>query len=163
MFTSEEMNKRLSDFGIIIKYMTFLQDHGFTEFGKGQLIGKMELLKEGFSDSTTNHLEQQFESQVSRCQIDSSPYHDGNEQVVKEFTTPAIEVLPYLENSNNKRRNFEDGEKNPTGSKAAQRIDVHDAIDQSRRKKYIAENNKWNFKNEDESSWITRIRKLADV
>ena len=137
--------------------MPFLQDHGFTEFGKGQLIGKMELLKEEFSDSTTNHLEQQFESQASRCQI------DGNEQVVKEFTTPAIEVLPYLENSNNKRRNFEDGEKNPTGSKAAQRIDVHDAIDQSRRKKYIAENNKWNFKNEDESSWITRIRKLADV
>src|ERR687897_226304 len=113
MFTSEEMNKRLSDFGIIIKYMPFLQDHGFTEFGKGQLIGKMELLKEGFSDSTTNHLE--------------------------------------------------DGEKNPTGSKAAQRIDVHDAIDQSRRKKYIAENNKWNFKNEDEYPWITRIRKLADV
>jgi len=131
------MDKRLSDFGIIIKYMPFLQDHGFTEFGKGQLIGKME--------------------------FDSSPYHDGNEQVVKEFTTPAIEVLPYLQNSNNKTRNFDDGEKNPTGSKAAQRIDVHDAIDQSRRKKYIAENNKWNFKNEDESSWITRIRKLADM
>lgn len=162
MFTSEEMNKRLSDFGIIIKYMPFLQDHGFTEFGKGQLIGKMELLKEGFSDSTPNHLEQQFESQVSHCQIDSSPYHHGNEQVMKEFTTPAIEVFPYLENSNNKRRNFDDGEKNPTGSKAAQRIDAHDAIDQSRRKKYIAENNRWNIKNEDESSWITRIRKLAD-
>ena len=162
MFTADEKNKRLSDFGIIIKYMPFLQDHGFSEFGKGQLIGKMELLKEGFSDSTTNHLERQYESHLSQYKIDSSPDHDGNEQVVNEFGTPAIEMLPHLESLNNKRRNF-DGEKNPASSKSPQRIGVHDTIDESRRKRYPNESNKWNFKNDDETSWITRIRKLADM
>jgi hypothetical protein len=162
MFTTEEKNKRLSDLGIIIKYMPFLQDHGFSEFGKGQLIGKMELLKEGFSDSTTNHLEQQFESHLGPYKIDSSPDPDGNEQVVNEFGTHVIEMLPHLETLNNKRRNL-DGEKNPTSSKVPQRIGVHDTIDENRRKRYPNESNKWNFKNEDESSWITRIRKLADM
>ena len=44
-----------------------------------------------------------------------------------------------------------------------ERNDVQNALDQSRLRNYLPENNKWNFKNDDESSWITRIRKLADM
>jgi hypothetical protein len=163
MFTSDETNKRLSDFSIIIKYMPFLQEHGFSEFGKGQLIGKMDLLKESFSDSTSNYLEQQAESQDTQCQIDYSPYHDGNEHVVKEFVTPAIDLLPRMENSKNKRRNFDVGEKNFAASKVPQRIDVSDDVNQGKRIRDSTENIKWNYKNEDESSWITRIKKLAEM
>jgi hypothetical protein len=156
VFTSEEVSRKLADFGIIMKYMPFLQEHGFSEFGKGQLTGKMELLKEGFSDSTTNHSEQQLDRiSAGRVHLSSRDYEG---QVVITSSTPSIGASPHLEDSNNKRQNFNDGEKNPMGSKTAERTDV-----QSKGRKYLLENNRWNFKNDDESSWVTRIRKLADM
>lgn len=163
VFKSEEVSRRLADFGILIKYMPFLQEHGFSEFGKGQLTGKMELLKEGFSDSTSNQSEQQFDSRISFSQIDPSSFHDYEEQVVKMSSSQSIEASPNLEDLKNKTRNSSDGEKNPMGRKTAERTDVNSALDQSRGRKYLPENNRWNFKNDDESSWITRIRKLADM
>lgn len=163
VFTSEEVSRRIADFGILMKYMPFLQEHGFSEFGKGQLTGKMELLKEGFSDSTTNRSERQFDSRISSSQAVSNAFHDYEEQVVKTFSNPPIETSPHFEDSNNHRRNLSDGVENPMGSKTADRTDVHDALNQSRGRKYLSENNRWNFKNDDESSWMTRIRKLADI
>jgi len=162
VFTSEEVSRKVADLGIIMKYMPFLQEHGFSEFGKGQLAGKMELLKEGFSDITTNHSEQQLD-RISISRVHPSSSHGYEEQVVITSSTPSIGTSPHLEDLNNKRQNFNDGEKNPMGGKTAERTDVHDALDQSRGRKYLLENNRWNFKNDDESSWITRIRKLADM
>lgn len=163
IFKSEEVSRRLADFGIIMKYMPFLQEHGFSEFGKGQLAGKMELLKEGFSDYTTNHSGQRLDSRISISQADPGSYHDYEEQVVQISRNPSIDVSPNLEDSKNKRRNFDDGEKNAVGIRTAERNDAQNAPDQNRLRNYLPENNKWNFKNDDESSWITRIRKLADM
>ena len=119
IFKSEEVGRRLADFGIIMKYMPFLQEHGFSEFGKGQLAGKMELLKEGFSDCSTNHSEQRIDSRISNSQADPSSFHDYEEQVVQISRNPSIDVSPNLEGSKNKRRNFDDGEKNPVGIRTA--------------------------------------------
>ncbi|MGA7367688.1 MAG: hypothetical protein WBX01_01045 [Nitrososphaeraceae archaeon] len=155
VFASEEASRRLADFGIIMKYMRFLQEHGFSEFGKGQLTGKMELLKEGFSDSTTNHSEQQFDSRISTSQVDPSSYHD-----VKLSRTIPIEANS--EGSKFNRRKIDsDEEISPVGSKTFE--NGHKPLDQGRGRKYLPENNRWNIKNDDESSWISRIRKLADV
>jgi len=136
--------------------MRFLQEHGFSEFGKGQLTGKMELLKEGFSDSTTNHLEQQFDSRISTIQVDPSSFHD-----VKLSRTTPIEANS--EDSKFNRRKIDNEEISPVGSKTFERQDGHNTLDQGRGRKYLTENNRWNIKNDDESSWISRIRKLADV
>ena len=163
IFKSEEVSRRLADFGIIMKYMPFLQEHGFSEFGKGQLAGKMELLKEGFSDSSTNHLEQRLDSRISISQADASSFHNYEEQVVQNSRNPSIDVPPNLDDLKNKRQNFDDGEQKPVGIKTAERNDVQNTLNQSRLRNYLPENNKWNFKNDDESSWITRIRKLADM
>jgi hypothetical protein len=163
IFKSEEVSRRLADFGIITKYMPFLQEHGFSEFGKGQLAGKMELLKEGFSDSSTNHLEQRLDSRISISQADASSFHNYEEQVVQNSRNPSIDVPPNLDDLKNKRQNFDDGEQKPVGIKTAERNDVQNTLNQSRLRNYLPENNKWNFKNDDESSWITRIRKLADM
>lgn len=161
VFTSEEVSRKLADFGIILKYMPFLQEHGFSEFGKGQLTGKMELLKEGLSVSTTNRSAQQFESSMPNSHVYPSSYHDYEAQDVRISSATSIE--PDFEHSMSKRRNFTEGEIGPGGSKASKRAEGSSTLDQSRGKNYLSENNRWNFKNDDESSWITRIRKLADM
>jgi hypothetical protein len=163
ILTSEEVSRKLADFSIMMKYMPFLQEHGFSEFGKGQLSGKVELLKECFSDSSMNHLEQRFDSRVSFSQVDQDSFHDYDEEVVQISRNPSVDTTPNLEDAKNKRRNFNDGENNPVGIRTAERTDVHNALDQSSGRNYLTENGKWNFKNDDESSWITRIKKLADM
>ena len=163
LFKSEEVNKKLVDFDIIMKYMPFLQEHGFSEFGKGQLAGKMELLKEGFPDPTMNRSEQSFSHQISISQADPSTFQDNEDQVVQVPRKPAVIASPNLEDSMKMRRDFADGDKNRMGIKTAERTDLHNTLGQSRGRSFLPENNKWNFKNEDESSWITRIRKLADM
>jgi hypothetical protein len=163
VFASEEVSRKLADFGIILKYMPFLQEHGFSEFGKGQLTGKMELLKEGLSDSTTNHSGQQFDSCMPNSHVYPSSFHDYEAQDVRMSSATSIETSPNLEHSMSKRRNITEGEKGPGGSKASERAEGFSPLDQNRGKNYLSENNRWNFKNDDESSWITRIRKLADM
>jgi hypothetical protein len=161
-FTSEEASKRLVDFSIMMKYMPFLQEHGFSEFGKGQLSGKMELLKESFSDSHANRLGPQFDVPTNFNQIDATPTPDYEESRVKASDLFSIEGSSNLGESVNKMLNSTGGDKNSMG-KTAEKTEVHNAFDHSGRGRYLPENNRWNVKNDDDSSWITRIRKLADM
>jgi hypothetical protein len=161
-FTSEEVSKRLVDFSIMMKYMPFLQEHGFSEFGKGQLTGKMELLKESFSDSAANRLTPQFDVRASFNQVDATLNPDYEELRVKTADSFSIEGSSNLGESVNKMLSSTGGDKNSMG-KTAERDEIHNAFDHSGRGKYLPENNRWNVKNEDDSSWITRIRKLADM
>ncbi|HZD33597.1 MAG TPA: hypothetical protein VE130_00200 [Nitrososphaeraceae archaeon] len=154
-FTSQEISKRLSDFDILMRYMPFLQEHGFSEFGKGQLTGKIELLKEGLSDSALNHSDQQPNSRISSSQLDPR-HHEYEEQSVNISRTLSINPPTTLDDSKSKRLDFNYGE-------GAVEHHTRNAMDQSKGRKYLTENNKWNFKADDDSSWITRIRKLADV
>jgi hypothetical protein len=162
-FTSQEVSRKLADFGIIVKYIPFLQDHGFSEFGKGQLIGKMELLKEGLSHSETNRLGQQCDSRISISEVDPDSIHDYEDLSVSTSGSSSIEPPPNLEGPNNKKRNSNDGDRNSMGIKITERREVNSAFNHNREGKYMPENNRWDFKNEDEASWITRIRKLADI
>jgi hypothetical protein len=161
-FTSEEVSKRLVDFSIMMKYMPFLQEHGFSEFGKGQLTGKMELLKESFSDSPANRLGPQFDVRTSFNQIDATPTPDYKELRVKASDSFSIEGSSNLGESVNKMLSSTGDDKNSMG-KTAEKNEIHNAFDHNGRGKYLLENNRWNVKNDDDSSWITRIRKLADM
>ena len=104
-FTSEEVSKRLVDFSIMMKYMPFLQEHGFSEFGKGQLSGKMELLKESFSDSHANRIGPQFDVPANFNQIDATPTPDYEELRVKASDLFSIEGSSNLGESVNKMLN----------------------------------------------------------
>jgi hypothetical protein len=161
-FTSEEVSKRLVDFSIMMKYMPFLQEHGFSEFGKGQLTGKMELLKESFSDSPANRLGPQFDVPTNFNQIDATPTPDYEELRVKASDLFSIEGSSNLGESVSKMLSSTGGDKNSMG-KTAKKTEIHNAFDHSGRGRYLPENNRWNVKNDDDSSWITRIRKLADM
>ena len=50
ILSTEEARRRFSEFRTLFRYMSFLQEHGFSEYGKGQLTGKMELLQDYFSN-----------------------------------------------------------------------------------------------------------------
>ena len=60
----EEAKTRLADYNILLKYMLFLQKNGFSDCGKGQIIGQVSLLKESLKEE-----EQQGNKQ---CSIDKS-------------------------------------------------------------------------------------------
>lgn len=162
-FTSQEVSRKLADFGIIVKYIPFLQDHGFSEFGKGQLIGKMELLKEGLPHPETNRLGEQCDSQISFSQVDPNSIHDYEDLSVSTSGSSSIEPPPNLESRNNKKRISNDGDRNSMGINVTERSEANSVLNRNREGKYIPENNRWDFKNDDEASWITRIRKLADI
>jgi hypothetical protein len=54
IFSTEEAKAKLSECNVLIKYMNFLQANGFTDCGKGQILGQVSLIKEclGYSITT---------------------------------------------------------------------------------------------------------------
>ena len=41
MISAEEAKIKLSEWNVLIKYMNFLQANGFTDCGKGQILGQV--------------------------------------------------------------------------------------------------------------------------
>src|SRR5919202_5949371 len=58
LMSIEEARSRLQEYNILLKYMDFLQSNGFTDYGKGQIIGQtsflQEYIKEGRKEGATH-------------------------------------------------------------------------------------------------------------
>src|SRR5215208_4294117 len=54
ILSKENAKARLEEFRILLKYMPFLQKNGFSDCGRGQIMGQMSLIQEFLSDSQTN-------------------------------------------------------------------------------------------------------------
>jgi hypothetical protein len=46
MITLELAKTKLSELNVLIRYLSFLQNNGFSDLGKGKLLGQVQLLKE---------------------------------------------------------------------------------------------------------------------
>jgi hypothetical protein len=46
LISEDEARTKLADCNIILKYMPFLQNNGFSDCGKGQILGQASLLQE---------------------------------------------------------------------------------------------------------------------
>jgi|SRR5919199_4023063 hypothetical protein len=46
MISIEKAREKLADYNVLLKHMSFLQSNGFSDCGKGQIIGQVELLQE---------------------------------------------------------------------------------------------------------------------
>ena len=46
MFSIQKAKEKLADCNILLKYMSFLQNNGFSDYGKGQIMGQIALLRE---------------------------------------------------------------------------------------------------------------------
>lgn len=55
IISTEEAKEKLSECNVLIKYMNFLQANGFTDCGKGQILGQVSLIKECLGYSITSN------------------------------------------------------------------------------------------------------------
>ena len=43
MFSMQKAKEKLADCNVLLKYMAFLQNNGFSDYGKGQIMEKVKL------------------------------------------------------------------------------------------------------------------------
>jgi hypothetical protein len=66
LISEDEARAKLADYNILLKYMVFLQNNGFSDCGKGQILGQASLLQEYLKkegQNLTRSLEKEKEQQ----------------------------------------------------------------------------------------------------
>jgi hypothetical protein len=72
LISIEEAKTRLDDCNVLLKYMVFLQKNGFSDCGKGQIIGQASLLQE--------YLKEEEQQGNKQCSIDKSSQQQKDQQ-----------------------------------------------------------------------------------
>jgi hypothetical protein len=54
MITLELAKTKLNELNVLIRYLSFLQNNGFSDLGKGKILGQMQLLKELINEGGEN-------------------------------------------------------------------------------------------------------------
>jgi len=58
----EKIKEKLDDYNVLLKHMDFLQNNGFSDFGRGHIIGQIELLEEYLSETRESQGEEEEEA-----------------------------------------------------------------------------------------------------
>jgi hypothetical protein len=61
LISTEEAKAKLLDCKILLKYMTFLQNNGFSDCGKGQIMGQAALLEEYLKEEEQKQYKRTFD------------------------------------------------------------------------------------------------------
>jgi hypothetical protein len=54
MITLELAKTKLSELNVLIRYLSFLQNNGFSDLGKGKILGQAQLLRELINEDGEN-------------------------------------------------------------------------------------------------------------
>jgi hypothetical protein len=83
MFSIQKAKEKQADCNVLLKYMAFLQNNGFSDYGKGQIMGQLSLLKEYLEDGVEQK-ERDKEESKENILADNKMYKDkrGVEQQV---------------------------------------------------------------------------------
>jgi hypothetical protein len=83
MFSIQKAKEKLADCNVLLKYMTFLQNNGLSDYGKGQIMGQVALLKEYLEDGVEQK-EREKEESKDNILTDNKMYKDkkGVEQQI---------------------------------------------------------------------------------
>ena len=84
---------RLDEYRILLKYMPFLQKNGFSDCGRGQIMGQMSLLQEFLSQTQSNE-------EVLNLQYNESNISNNN---TTESISDPPEYYPSVHNELNKQ------------------------------------------------------------
>ena len=76
MFSTQKAKEKLADCNVLIKYMTFLQNNGFSDYGKGQVMGQIGLLREYLEDGVEQNERDKEESKDNNIFVDNKMYKD---------------------------------------------------------------------------------------
>jgi hypothetical protein len=166
ILSKENAKARLEEFRILLKYMSFLQKNGFSDCGRGQIMGQMSLIQEFLSENQTSDeiLDLQYKDPV----ITNVPNINNTSHSISD--TPQY----YTTASNETDKQFTDSSKDNT-------FDLDSIIlenDTSSESDSKLQNSRWlrpfknddpikkklfeNFeKNEITQSWKEKIRKMT--
>ena len=72
MTLMDEIKTKLAECNILLKYMTFLQNNGLSDCGKGQIIGQASLLQE--------YIKKEQENENSNSNLSQKFYKDMDQQ-----------------------------------------------------------------------------------
>ena len=82
---------RLDEYRILLKYMPFLQKNGFSDCGRGQIMGQMSLLQEFLSQTQSNE------------EVLNLQYNESNISNTTESISDPAEYYPSVHNELNKQ------------------------------------------------------------
>src|SRR5215217_1012398 len=167
ILSNENAKTRLDEFRILLKYMPFLQKNGFSDCGRGQIMGQMSLLQEFLSENQTN--EEIFNLQYKESIIPNIPNNNNN-------TSESISATSqyYASTNNETNKHITDGSKDNSFDLDSIILE-NDTPDEGDNK---LQNSRWlrPFKNEDPvkkklfdnfekneitQSWKEKIRKMT--
>ena len=105
VLSNENAKARLEEFRILLKYMPFLQKNGFSDCGRGQIMGQMSILQEFLSETQTSE------------EILNLQYKDSIMPSVSNInnnTSDSISDTPqyYASTNNETNKQINDGSKN---------------------------------------------------
>lgn len=96
MITLELAKTKLNELNVLIRYLSFLQNNGFSDLGKGKILGQVQLLKELISEGgERTEYNEEITQETSSASTDEEGANTNNYNTV----TPTLigdEVEKYL-------------------------------------------------------------------
>jgi hypothetical protein len=94
MISIQEARDKLADYNVLLKHISFLQSNGFSDFGRGQIIGQIALLRE--------YLVEEFEDvQKQDKRIVKGTIDRQEDEMVADITYEAGRISISQENTSN--------------------------------------------------------------
>lgn len=96
MITLELAKTKLGELNVLIRYLSFLQNNGFSDLGKGKILGQIQLLKELISEGG-ERLE--YNQEITQETGPTSAREGGENSNSYDTVTPTLigdEVEKYL-------------------------------------------------------------------
>lgn len=76
MFSMQKAKEKLADCNVLLKYMGFLQNNGFSDYGKGQIMGQIALLREYLEDGVEEKEREKEQSKDNIVFSENKTYKD---------------------------------------------------------------------------------------
>ncbi|MGB9168088.1 MAG: hypothetical protein WCB31_04085 [Nitrososphaeraceae archaeon] len=166
ILSKENTKLRLEEFRILLKYMPFLQKNGFSDCGRGQIMGQMFLLQEFLNDNQTNN-------EVVNIQQENSVLNDSLQDNTSNTASPPPQYYETAQPMESKSSNIEP--KNKTFDLDSLILEDEDTTDEENKL-----GSRWlrPFKNDDNGkkkpldyfekneitqSWKEKIRKMTQT
>ena len=166
ILSKENAKARLEEFRILLKYMPFLQKNGFSDCGRGQIMGQMSLIQEFLSENQTSDevLDLQYKDPV----ITNVPNINNTSHSISDtpqyYTTASNETDKQITDSS-KDNTFDLGSiilENDTSSESDSKLQNSRWLRPFKNDDPIKKKLFENFeKNEITQSWKEKIRKMT--
>lgn len=96
MITLELAKTKLNELNVLIRYLSFLQNNGFSDLGKGKILGQVQLLKELINEGGERT---EYNEEITQETSSASTNEEGANTNNYNTVTPTLigdEVEKYL-------------------------------------------------------------------